>query len=168
MKLGKIEDFEVWKKAESFCDAVNAILTRPKFVKDCRLHKQVLDASDSILSNMSEGFDQPTDRAFAKFLYVSKGSTSEILTRLTRARWRGYVTPEELVRLREQGQEIGRMITGLIKHLMKTPDRRRGLGVSDDGGDEQEAPPPKRNDLPPASTGNCENDFENGFDCDID
>jgi four helix bundle protein len=132
MKLERIEDFEVWKRAESFCDAVNAILGRPAFVKDCKLRDQVLDASDSILANMSEGFDQPTDRSFAKFLYVSKGSTAETATRLRRARGRGYLSCEELEAFRKQAAEIGRMTTGLIKHLMKTPDRRRGLGTSDE------------------------------------
>jgi four helix bundle protein len=135
MKLEKIQDFKVWKKAETFCDAVNATLTRPAFVKDSKLHEQVLDASDSILSNMSEGFDQPTDRSFAKFLYTSKGSTAEIVTRLGRARRRGYITHEELLTFQKQGEEIGRMTTGLIKHLMQTPDRRRGLGTSNNGDD---------------------------------
>ena len=129
MRLERIEDFEVWKKAESFCDAVSAILTRRGFIKDSKLRQQLRDATDSILSNMSEGYDQPTDRAFAKFLYVSKGSASETVTRLGRARRRGYIAPEELQTFQKQGAEIGRMTTGLIKHLMKTPDRRRGLGL---------------------------------------
>ena len=133
MKLEKIEDFEVWKKAEAFCDAVNAVLMRPVFVKNIDLHGQVQEASDSILSNMSEGCEQPTDRAFAKFLYVSKASAAEVRTRLGRAHKRGLLTRMELVRLQKQGDEVARMTTGLIKHLLKTPDRRRGLGLTADG-----------------------------------
>jgi four helix bundle protein len=126
----KIENFEVWKKAEAFCDAVNAFLMRPAFVKNVDLHGQVREAGDSILSNMSEGFEQPTDRAFAKFLYVSKASAAEVRTRLARAQKRGLLTRMELVRLQKQGDEVARMTTGLIKHLLKTPDRRRGLGLT--------------------------------------
>jgi four helix bundle protein len=135
MKLEKIEDFEVWKKAEGFWDAVNATLARPAFGKDFKLHDQVRDAIDSILSNFSEGFEQPTDRAFARYLYTSKGSTAETCTRLCLARKRGYVTESELRGFVQQGDEVRRMTAGLIKHLMKTPNRKRGLGQSgtDDG-----------------------------------
>jgi four helix bundle protein len=132
MKFARIEDFDVWKKAEAFCDAVNAILTRPPFVKDFDLRGQLQQASDSVLANMSEGFAQPTDRAFGRFLYVSKASNAEIRTRLTQAQKRGYLTGAELLSFHKQGDEVARMISGLIKHLSKTPDRRRGLGTTND------------------------------------
>ena len=131
MKLLKMQDFELWKKAEAFCDAVLAILARPGFDKDYDLRSQLRDASDSILANMSEGFEQPTDRAFAKYLYGCKGSTAEIGTLLARAKKRGHLTPAELHRLEREGEEVLRMTVGLIKHLLKTPDRRRGLGLPD-------------------------------------
>jgi four helix bundle protein len=129
MKLERIEDFEVWKKAECFSDAVNAILMRPILARNFRLHHQILSASDSIQANMSEGFEQPTDRAFARYLYISKGSTAEVCTRLGKACKRGCLTKAELRDLESRGNEIARMLTGLIKHLMKTPNRKRGLGT---------------------------------------
>jgi four helix bundle protein len=132
MKLERIQDFEVWKKADAFSDAVAAILTRPAFGRNCKLLEQVENALDSITSNMSEGFDQSTDRGFAKYLFIAKGSTSETCTRLGRACRRGCLNKAELQALEKQAQEIGRMLTGLIKHLMKTPNRRRGLGISTD------------------------------------
>lgn len=132
MKLEKIEDFEVWKKAEAFSNAVIAILSRPAFAKNFKLLEQLNSAVDSILANMSEGFEQPTDRAFAKYLYTSKGSTAETCTRLGRAFRRGCVTEAELRTCQRQGSEVARMLTGLIKHLMKTPDRKRGIGRTND------------------------------------
>jgi four helix bundle protein len=132
MKIEKIQDFEVWKKAVAFSDAVSAILSRAPFVKDCQLREQIGDAIDSVTANMSEGFEQPTDRAFARFLYTSKGSAAEVSTRLTRAEGRGYLSREERARVVAQADEIGRMLAGLIKHLMKTPNRRRGLGRTSD------------------------------------
>jgi four helix bundle protein len=127
MKLEKIEDFEVWKKAEAFWDAVNAILQRSCFGRNVNLRNQVEDAIDSILSNMSEGFEQPTDRGFAKYLYTSKASTAETCTRLDRSCKRQMLTPSELRAIKTQGEEVIRMTTGLIEHLMRTPDRRRGV-----------------------------------------
>jgi four helix bundle protein len=62
-------------------------------VADQRLRDQIRDASDSMLSNIAEGFEQPTDRAFARYLYISKGSTAELRTRLYRART-GVTSPK--------------------------------------------------------------------------
>ena len=132
MKLQRIEDFEVWKKADVFSDAVDAILVRLQGVRNCKLYEEIRSATDSIQANMSEGFEQPTDRAFARFLYTSKGSAAETCTRLRRASKRGWLTEAELQALEAHGHEIGRMLTGLIGHLMETPDRRRGVGPTSD------------------------------------
>ena len=131
MKLEKIEDFEVWKAADVFWLAVNAIVSKPSFGKEFDLRDQIKDAIDSILSNLSEGFEQPTDRGFARYVYYTKGSTAEACTRLRIARGRGFISADELRNLRAQGDEVRRLANGLIKYLMKTPDRRRGLGNAD-------------------------------------
>src|SRR5688500_10398346 len=79
------------------------------------------DALDSILANMSEGFEQPTDRGFAKYLYTSKASLAETCTRLGRASKRGMLSSAELRQIERHASEIARMTTGLITHLMETP-----------------------------------------------
>jgi four helix bundle protein len=53
-------------------------------------------ANSSIPSNMSESFEQGTDRAFANFLTHSKGSLAELLTRLKHAHAKNYITADEL------------------------------------------------------------------------
>jgi four helix bundle protein len=143
VKLEKIQDFEVWKKAEAFADAVTAILRRPAFSKNCKLLGQIEEALESISSNMSEGFEQSTDRGFARYLYISKGSTAETLTRLAGACRRECLTKDEVQTFEKQAEEILQMLSGLIRHLMKTPDRRRGLGPSC-GTDRTKTDKPKR------------------------
>src|SRR5687768_404886 len=103
MKLERIQDFEVWKKAEAFADAVTAILRRPQFGKNYNLLRQIEEALESIAANMSEGFEQSTDRGFAKYLHISKGSTAETCARLAGARRRGCLTNGELRTLEVQG-----------------------------------------------------------------
>jgi four helix bundle protein len=97
MKIQKVQDFEVWKKADAFSDAVTAILARPPFGRNRKLLEQIETAVDSITSNMSEGFEQPTDRGFANYLCIAKGSTAETFTRLRRASRRAYLNQTELV-----------------------------------------------------------------------
>jgi four helix bundle protein len=108
--------------------AVNAIINRSGFQRDRRLREQVKDAADSILSNIAEGFEQPTDRAFARYLFTSKASTAEVRKRLLLASHRGYITEEEFTSRNELGDEVARMTTGLIKYLVKSDRKDRGLG----------------------------------------
>jgi four helix bundle protein len=90
-----VQDLVAWQRANQFWEAVNPLLDRPGFRNDPRLRAQLGDALDSVLSNITEGFEQPTDRAFAKFLYNAKGSTAEARARLLIARKRRFITQEE-------------------------------------------------------------------------
>ena len=55
--------------------AVTAILERPAFERDLDLRDQIRRAADSMVSNIAEGFAQPTDRALAGYLFHAKGRT---------------------------------------------------------------------------------------------
>jgi four helix bundle protein len=109
----RVEDLKVWQRAHEFWVAVNAIINRSGFQRDRRLRDQVKGAADSILSNMAEGFEQPTDRGFAKYLYTSKASTAEVRARLLLASYRGYLTKEEFETRNELGDEVARMTPDL-------------------------------------------------------
>ena len=124
----RVEDLKVWQRAQEFWVAVTAIINRSGFQRDRGLRDQVKDAADSILSNIAEGFEQPTDRAFAKYLYTAKASTAEVRKRLLMACHRGYITEEEFTSRNELGDEVARMTTGLIKYLVKSDRKDRGLG----------------------------------------
>lgn len=124
----KIEDFLVWHKSKAFWDAVDPILERPAFRKYSDLRNQIRDALDSITSNIEEGFEQSTDRGFARYLYTSKASAAEVCGRLALACKRKCVTPGELTSFEERGDEIQRMLTGLIRYLLKSNRKDRGIG----------------------------------------
>jgi four helix bundle protein len=123
-----VEDLKVWQRAQEFWVAVNALLNRSGFQRDRRLREQVKDAADSILSNIAEGFEQPTDRAFAKYLFTSKASTAEVRKRMLMACHHGYISKDEYAACNELGDEVARMTTGLIKYLIKSDRKDRGLG----------------------------------------
>ena len=128
----RVEELQVWQRANEFGVAVNAIIGKPGFQRDRRLREQILDASDSILSNISEGFEQPSDRGFVKYLYTSKASNAEARTRLLIACNRRYISADEFRACDQLSDEVGRMLTGLIKYLAKSDrrNRRRGEGAS--------------------------------------
>jgi four helix bundle protein len=127
-----LDDLLVWKKALEFWEAVNALLDRPEGRKNRDLRDQIRDAIDSVVSNISEGFEQPTDRAFARYLYHAKASAAETRARLFIAWRRGYIGDEDHRRTTELSDELCRMLTGLIKYLHRSDKKQRGTGATSD------------------------------------
>lgn len=119
-----IEEFEVWKKAESLSEAINAIL--PK-IRSSRIRDQLSEAADSMLANMSEGFEQPTDRALARYLYTSKGSVAEARHWLRVSHARHYISKEEMTTRVALGIEVGKMLAKWIGYLLTTDRKDRGV-----------------------------------------
>jgi four helix bundle protein len=68
------------------------------------------------------------DPAFARYLFVAKSSNGEVPARLLIAHKRKYITAEEWTVRKDLSDEVARMITGLIKYLMNSDRRNRGLG----------------------------------------
>jgi four helix bundle protein len=122
----KIEELPIYEKVVAFWSAVNALLDTPQLRNDSDLHKQISRANNSIPSNMVEGFEHSTDRAFANFLTISKGSLAEVLKRLTQAYFKRYITAEELRLQLAAGEELGRMLGGFIKYLRRCDWKDRG------------------------------------------
>ena len=122
----KLEELPIYSKGVEFWSAVNALLDKPKLRNDRDLHGQISRANDSIPSNMVEGFEQGTDRAFANFLTYSKGSVAEVRKRLKQAYFKKYITADELAPRLEAGEELGKMLGGFIKYLRRCDWGDRG------------------------------------------
>ena len=122
----KLEEMSVYLKARDFSIAVSSIIERPAFGRKRKLKDQIAEANDSILSNMSEGFEQSTDASVASYLYVAKGSVAEVVARLQSAHRRGWLTVEECATFTAAGDEIGRMLGGWIKYLARCDWKDRG------------------------------------------
>ena len=152
------EDLLVWKKALAFWEAVDALLERPAFSKNYDLKNQIRDAIDSVISNIPEGFEQPTDRSFAQYLYRSKASAAEVRGRLLIAWKRGIIQPSDYGKCSAIGIELAKMLAGFIKYLRTCDRKDRGLG---------NRPPAKRGERPsmPASL-SADSDFDSDSDFD--
>jgi len=122
----KLEELPVFSHAEEFTVAVTATLRRSRVRKDCDTYKQIVEANDSILSNMHEGFEQGTDDGFAKYLYYSKGSIAEIIRRLRSAALKNEVDENEVEPLAAKAETLGKMLGGLIKYLKRSNFKDRG------------------------------------------
>jgi len=120
MKIKKFEDLESWKKARKLTNRVYEATAAGSFTRDFGLKDQIRRASISILSNIAEGFERGGDKEFLQFLAIAKGSCGEVRAQLYIALDQGYLSQELFERLFNNADEIGRMISGLMKYLSKS------------------------------------------------
>ena len=112
----KFEEVAVWKRAILFADRIyddsQDFPDEEKFGLKCQVRRAVV----SIASNIAERSAQP-DPDFARFVGYAAGSLYEVITQVTIARNRSYLTDDELSSLYREGEEISRMLSGLRDSL---------------------------------------------------
>jgi four helix bundle protein len=121
-----LDELQVYRKAVDACDAVSTLLDRQKLRADWDLRAQLAAASAAVPANIAEGFGQQSDRQFARYLFIARGSSHEVRSHLTVAHGRQYVTAQETTELCNRYEEIARMLTGLIKYLLASDRKVRG------------------------------------------
>lgn len=116
----KFEKLAVWQKAVAFADNIYAA-TR-LFPRDERfgLTDQLRRAAVSISSNIAEGSAR-SDTDFANFLRYATGSLYEVVTQSRIALKQGLLTEAAHAALYAESEEIGRMLSGLIRSLGHSP-----------------------------------------------
>jgi four helix bundle protein len=122
----RVEELLVYQKAQRGAAAISATTDRLEFAGDWELRRQLRAASGRVPSHIAEGFGQKTDRHFAHYLYIARGTTQEIRSHLVVARDRRYITRFECSAQSHGYDEIARMLTGLIKHLKREDRSERG------------------------------------------
>src|SRR5438034_6231992 len=119
-KIRKFEDIESWKRARKLANEIYNVTAVGRFTRDFGLRDQIRRASISILSNIAEGFERGGDKEFLQFLAVAKGSCGEVRAQLYIAVDQGYLSQDLFERLFDKLNEIGRLISGLMKYLSES------------------------------------------------
>ena len=83
------------------------------------LSDQIRRAVVSIPSNIAEGYSRNSDREFLQFLYIARGSKSELETQLEIAKMLGYLKGNQLQEINVLLEEIGKMLNKLISTIKK-------------------------------------------------
>jgi len=116
-KIRKFQDIKAWEKSRGLTKEIYNITNNKKFTKDWGLKDQIRRASVSIMSNIAEGFSRQTDKEFAQFLYIAKGSASEVQSHLYIAYDLSYINEEIFKSLLEKTEEIINLIGGFVRYL---------------------------------------------------
>jgi four helix bundle protein len=122
----KLEELPLYSKVLEFWEATTAILKRSTVRRNRRLYDQIEEANDSIESNLREGFEQPTDAAFANFVFIAKGSAAEVVARMEEGHRKGHVADRDIAQIRELAEPLCKMMGGFIKYLRASGFTDRG------------------------------------------
>ncbi|HZE62604.1 MAG TPA: four helix bundle protein [Pyrinomonadaceae bacterium] len=115
------QKLEAWAKG---IELVIAIYKNSEhFPKEERygLTSQIRRAAVLIPANIAEGAGRHSRKEFAHFLSNSQGSASELETELIIANRLGYLDETSFRLLIRELDRIGRLITGLVRHLGARP-----------------------------------------------
>ena len=91
-----LDELLVYRKSLDACAAISAILQSRKVRVDRELWEQLGSASAAVPANIAEGFGQQTDRQFAKYLFIARGSSHEVRAHLAVAHGRRYLNEADL------------------------------------------------------------------------
>jgi len=113
----EFSNLKVFKQAHALVLYVYKI--SQKFPKEelYSLTSQLRRAVVSIAANIVEGNTRRSKKEFIQFLYTSKGSLFEVKYFLLLAKDLNYLSEIEYRKLVVMGDEIGKMINGLLKYL---------------------------------------------------
>jgi len=112
----RFEDLEIWQDAR--------VLNREIYIsmeacRDFSFRDQIRRASISVMNNIAEGFERNTDKDFAHFLDVAKGSCGEIRSMAYAAQDIGVLKEPVARELQSKAEMLSKRIAALTRHLRK-------------------------------------------------
>lgn len=122
----RFEDIPIWQEARAFVGKIyEVILNNSKLKTDYSLSDQLKRASYSILLNISEGFERGSNKDFANFLNIAKGSAGEVRAILYIVKDNEYITENAFKDLYTDVEKISLQLSGFRKFLLKNGDRKK-------------------------------------------
>jgi len=110
-------DLVAWQKAMLLVEDAYAVVRLMPREETFALSDQIRRAAISIPSNIAEGYARGTDKEAIRFLQIAQGSRAELETQFELCLRIGYITQDKWDTLFGQTQEVGRILTGLIKSI---------------------------------------------------
>jgi four helix bundle protein len=117
MKIVRFEEIDAWIEARRLTKMVYSLTGKEKFSKDFGLRDQVQRASVSVMSNIAEGFDGGSDKAFINFLNYAFRSATEVQSLLYVAADIAYITESDFQQSFGQALKTKRLVGGLMRYL---------------------------------------------------
>jgi four helix bundle protein len=115
--ISRLEDFKAYNLAMELGEDVWAIVMAWGYFEKDTIGKQFVRAADSIAANLSEGLGRYHYKEAKNFSYYSRGSLFETKTWLRKAHNRKLVGTDQLKKLSNDLDVIGKMINSYIHSI---------------------------------------------------
>ena len=112
-------NLNVWKQAMALVKNIYKITSTFPASEIYGLTNQIRRSAVSIPSNIAEGAARSGNKEFLKFLFIARGSLSELETQLLIASELGYIQESENQNIISEIEEIFGLLGGLIKSIQK-------------------------------------------------
>lgn len=109
---------KVWEKSFDLVKAVYELCKKLPKDEVYGLTSQIRRAAVSVPSNIAEGSQRSTEKDFANFLLIAKGSLAELETQLLLVRALGYCNSDDLKEILVHVEEIHRMLHSFYSKLV--------------------------------------------------
>jgi len=115
----RFEDLICWQKARELTKFIYSLTRKDTFKTDFGLRDQIQRSSVSVMSNIAEGFGRGGNNEFIQFLFVAKGSLSELKSQLYIAKDLGYISDKEFDKAYSMTEDISRLANAFIKSMKR-------------------------------------------------
>ena len=115
-------DLDCWKLSTELKLRTYEFVQRRASRHDRQFVEQCRDAAASAPRNIAEGFGRHTNKDFAHFLDIARGSLNECQHHLQDAVERGYLNQEECQELLVLSRRACGAVAGLQRHLRRKRD----------------------------------------------
>jgi four helix bundle protein len=109
-KVTRFEDLIAWQKARELTRDIYRVAAQRPFCRDFGFSNQIRGASNSIMSNIAEGFERWRPSEFHYFLSVAKASCAEVRSDLYVARDAEYIDEETFAALMRKAEIVSRLV----------------------------------------------------------
>ncbi|MFZ7105622.1 MAG: four helix bundle protein [Bacteroidota bacterium] len=123
--IKSFEDLEIWKIARAVNKIVFKTTGSSYFREDLKFRSQVRNASLSMISNISEGFERGGNKEFTNFLSIAKGSCGELYSQLVVAADQGWISEKDFDELKKLTRSFSEKTGALMTYLINSNFRGR-------------------------------------------
>ena len=115
--MSGFKDLKVWQRSKELAVLVYRLTQKGPFTHDYGFRDQIRRAAVSVPSNIAEGYGRNSTSDYIRFLRIASGSVYELQTQLEIAVNLRYIRHEDFVGLNKVSEEIGKMLSTLIKKI---------------------------------------------------
>lgn len=119
--IKRFEEIKAWQEARELARLVYSVTHKGSFARDFGLKDQVQRAAVSVGSNIAEGFARNGNKEFVKFLWIAKGSATEVQSQLYTAKDVGYISDDDFQLVYQKAESCIILIYRFLKSLRTSP-----------------------------------------------